>query len=650
MTFYRYLTVAADGVVVTSDDDITQVAWFVNDPARAGAAWHVDQTAPFDISGGSVTSAVPFDLDLLGEGTHTVTAVITLADASEVVQTATFEYSPSTSSEPQVFPIESATVSRTDGTSGTPENAFDGLLSTFWSANADNGDAWIRFDLGQAVTLNAVAVALLYGDTRSAQFDVQMSTDGTSWQTVYRASSSGATIDHEHYYFPDQSARYVRLWGYGNSTSGFFSVTEVDVKFIPDPSASLKPPAATLSIPAVESTQVTLRAAAGYGPAESVFRWERATSASGPWTAVATGTTTSVVDDNDGAGLTTGTEYVWRVWAANSAGETVSNVVSATPSVEATVLWFDFSVASLGQQSEADLEQIVQGAYSFRHGGIGTDQTFVTDGTVAGIAPDYDGSKGRILAFRWRWKTNDNYDGNWNGLVRFQGPAPADAFDGLERAQLDYWMMLGSTWENNLFVGKLWGLGGVSPSGSETGPDRPPMHGATVNAGDGWSARRMVGNDYSPKDYIYTRLKEVADEYSGGTPWGLDAWWGADGSTDCSNRHITRGLAPTPHYPMSKQTWYRWRQRVDTTEPWTDALGYTGVGVIRDYVQVNGDWKLVNCAPSMIGPSSGFAGSDANVNCLLAHIYIGSTGNPAYDPTNGQDRWWYIADPVVSEY
>lgn len=109
-----------------------------------------------------------------------------------------------------------------------PANTADGNLGTRWSANGDG--QWIRHDLGSTKTVTWVKIAWLNGDTRVYTFDVQISTDGSSWTTVATGlHSSSTTTALELFNPPNNSARYVRYVGHGSNVNLWNSVTEVEV-------------------------------------------------------------------------------------------------------------------------------------------------------------------------------------------------------------------------------------------------------------------------------------------------------------------------------------------------------------------------------------------------------------------------------------
>lgn len=113
-----------------------------------------------------------------------------------------------------------------------PANTRDGDLGTRWSAEG-NGQ-WIQFDLGTVQPVASVEIAIYLGNTRVTYFDIAFSTDGVAWQTVVPSGESSATtLELERFSTGGQSARYVRIVGYGNSSSAWNSLTEVVINTVP---------------------------------------------------------------------------------------------------------------------------------------------------------------------------------------------------------------------------------------------------------------------------------------------------------------------------------------------------------------------------------------------------------------------------------
>ena len=122
-------------------------------------------------------------------------------------------------------PVTAVTASADDG--NVPANTRDNNLSTRWSAEGDG--VWIRYDLGSSTTVGSLAIGWHQGTTRTTGFDIQTSTDGTTWTGAFSGNSSGTTTQQETTSFTPRSARYVRIVGHGNTVNEWTSITEVDV-------------------------------------------------------------------------------------------------------------------------------------------------------------------------------------------------------------------------------------------------------------------------------------------------------------------------------------------------------------------------------------------------------------------------------------
>jgi hypothetical protein len=131
------------------------------------------------------------------------------------------------------LPIVAVQASSHDG--NIPENVIDGDFSTRWSAQSmgplgDRTAEYIEFDLGAIRNASYMKIAYYSGDVRKSYLDLQVSVDGTNWTNVLvNGETSGMTADFETYELGDVPARYVRLLGYGNHSSGWNSITEVEI-------------------------------------------------------------------------------------------------------------------------------------------------------------------------------------------------------------------------------------------------------------------------------------------------------------------------------------------------------------------------------------------------------------------------------------
>ncbi|MDF2610010.1 MAG: coagulation factor 5/8 type domain protein [Lachnospiraceae bacterium] len=156
---------------------------------------------------------------------------------------------PNAPAEPFQQPEELAIVSVTDSeNSGTPpEDTLDGDLSTRWASLSLTPEhaQWIQYDLGEVKEVGYLGIANYNGDQRKTKLDIQVSTDGTTWDTVYSGMSSGTTADLEPFAFQQTvSAKYVRILGYGYYSldgayvKGWNSFTEVRV-YAPHPAGAI---------------------------------------------------------------------------------------------------------------------------------------------------------------------------------------------------------------------------------------------------------------------------------------------------------------------------------------------------------------------------------------------------------------------------
>jgi hypothetical protein len=159
--------------------------------------------------------------------TATSTATATSTPTTAPTATATATATPTTPATYVELTPSTATASTNDG--NVPNNAVDNNLGTRWSAA---GDQWLRVDLGGMRTVGYVKVATYSGNTRSAIFDIQVSSDNSSWATVFSGQSSGTSTALQTFDFNDVSARYVRYNGHGNTDptkSQWNSVSEFEV-------------------------------------------------------------------------------------------------------------------------------------------------------------------------------------------------------------------------------------------------------------------------------------------------------------------------------------------------------------------------------------------------------------------------------------
>jgi hypothetical protein len=131
---------------------------------------------------------------------------------------------PDTHGAPQYYSVRGVTA--TDSVDGyPPDNAVDGDASTYWSS-AENG-GYLQLDLGAVTSVSKVLIGWLHGATRQETFRILLG-GGTDSCDTHTITSSGTTDGLEAYEVPC-TARYVRVYGYGNSQNAYNSITEIRV-------------------------------------------------------------------------------------------------------------------------------------------------------------------------------------------------------------------------------------------------------------------------------------------------------------------------------------------------------------------------------------------------------------------------------------
>lgn len=108
-----------------------------------------------------------------------------------------------------------------------PERTVDRRLNTRWQAEGDG--QWIQYDLQASRLLSRLTVAWYRGDTARFGFDIQVSSDGDTFTTVYSGQSNGQSNRGESYDFAIVPARYLRIVGHGNSSNDWTAISETEI-------------------------------------------------------------------------------------------------------------------------------------------------------------------------------------------------------------------------------------------------------------------------------------------------------------------------------------------------------------------------------------------------------------------------------------
>ena len=116
-----------------------------------------------------------------------------------------------------------ATASSLEGAGYPASNAVDGNLSTRWSS-AFSDPQWLEVDLGATHAISKVV--LTWEAAYATAFQIQTSTDGTNWTTIYSTTTgTGGTQTLN----VTGSGRYVRMYGTTRATGYGYSLWEFQV-------------------------------------------------------------------------------------------------------------------------------------------------------------------------------------------------------------------------------------------------------------------------------------------------------------------------------------------------------------------------------------------------------------------------------------
>ncbi|HEX4830526.1 MAG TPA: discoidin domain-containing protein [Trebonia sp.] len=116
-----------------------------------------------------------------------------------------------------------ATASSLEGAAYPASNAVDGNTTTRWSS-AFADPQWLQVDLGAQRTIHQVL--LNWESAYATAFQVQTSTDGTTWTTIYTATAAKGGVQS----IPvTGSGRYVRMYGTARATGYGYSLYEFQV-------------------------------------------------------------------------------------------------------------------------------------------------------------------------------------------------------------------------------------------------------------------------------------------------------------------------------------------------------------------------------------------------------------------------------------
>lgn len=123
----------------------------------------------------------------------------------------------------------SVSASSIDG-AHTPELAIDGVESTsnYWGTDATVTQLpqWLQVDLRSPISISKITTHFYDGDVRTYTYHIDVSTDGTSWDTVVPTKSGSGSVTDT---FAETTARYVKITVTGNTANDAAHIEEIKI-------------------------------------------------------------------------------------------------------------------------------------------------------------------------------------------------------------------------------------------------------------------------------------------------------------------------------------------------------------------------------------------------------------------------------------
>src|SRR5919107_6404414 len=376
------------------------------------------------------------------------------------------------STDPVLAPT-SVTASGNDG--NVPSNAFDNNLGTRWS-NLGKG-SFITANLGSAKTVSSVDIAWYNGASRTNNFVISTSTDGTTFTPRF-SGTSALSSSLQNYDLADVNAQYVRVTVNGNSQNNWASISEIRIHGVsgPDTTAptvvSTSPASGATGVGASANVVATFSEAMNPSSVTSSFVLQ--TSGGTPVQAtVSMGSGNTVATLNPTGDLTPGATYTAiistaaedvagnnlaapRTWSFTVSGATPTDPVLAPTSVTASgndgnvpsnafdnnlgTRWSNFGVGSFITANLGSVKTVSSVDIAWYNGVTRTNNFVISTSTDgATFTPRFSGTSALSSGFQnydiadvnaqyVRVTVNGNSQNNWASIseIRIHGVSGSD--------------------------------------------------------------------------------------------------------------------------------------------------------------------------------------------------------------------------------
>ena len=194
-------------VFTTPDSSTTtKVLFYVDDPSRLKAAYHQENTAPYDLVGGTVATANAFATTAVADGQHSLTAAV--YDSGGTVQVVTASFTVANGAPPVQPPSDQVHLAWPSN----PATTFTAL----WTTGSAATPAQLRYRLAGTTAWTAVTGALkpsgsagslrqatATGLTPDSSYEYEVLGDGGAWSSTATTRTVGPASQFSFVYEAD---------------------------------------------------------------------------------------------------------------------------------------------------------------------------------------------------------------------------------------------------------------------------------------------------------------------------------------------------------------------------------------------------------------------------------------------------------------
>jgi hypothetical protein len=186
---------------------VFRVRFYLDDPNMTGTPRQVENNAPHDFAGGTVSTANPFNTATVSDGSHTITAAVELSGGGIEVAHASFTVSNCGTTVRAPDQVHLAWVGDPSTTLTIVWRTLETCTPSTVQYRQADSTTWLEATVAQRTssTTGKLHQANLSGLTPSTSYEYQVLGDGGSWSEVYSARTAPppGPADFDVIYFAD---------------------------------------------------------------------------------------------------------------------------------------------------------------------------------------------------------------------------------------------------------------------------------------------------------------------------------------------------------------------------------------------------------------------------------------------------------------